>query len=48
MNDELDKIKKNQTWELVSRTKDMNVIGTKQMDIQKQVQWAWSCDKKQG
>ena len=29
MNDELDQIKKNQTWELVPRTKDMNVIGTK-------------------
>ena len=29
MNEELDQIEKNQTWELVPRTKDMNVIGTK-------------------
>ena len=29
MNDELDKIEKNQTWELVPRPKCMNVIGTK-------------------
>ena len=29
MNDELDQIEKNQTWELVSRTIVMNVIGTK-------------------
>ena len=29
MNDELDHIEKNQTWELVLRTKGMNVIGTK-------------------
>ena len=29
MNDELDQIDKNQTWELVPRTKGMNVIGTK-------------------
>ena len=29
MNDELDQIEKNQTWELVTRTKGMNVIGTK-------------------
>ena len=29
MNDELDQIEKNQTWELVPRTKVMNVIGTK-------------------
>ena len=29
MNDELDQIEKNQTWELVPRTKGMNVIGTK-------------------
>ena len=28
-NDELDQIEKNQTWELVPRTKGMNVIGTK-------------------
>ena len=29
MNEELDQIEKNQTWELVPRTNDMNVIGTK-------------------
>ena len=29
MNDEIDQIEKNQTWELVPRTKNMNVIGTK-------------------
>ena len=29
MNDELDQIEKNQTWELVPRTKDLNVIGIK-------------------
>ena len=28
MNDELDQIEKTQTWELVPRTKGMNVIGT--------------------
>ena len=29
MNEELDQIKKNHTWELVPRTHDKNVIGTK-------------------
>ena len=29
MNYEIDQIKKNKTWELVPRTKGMNVIGTK-------------------
>ena len=29
MNDELDQIEKNQTWELVTRPKGMTVIGTK-------------------
>ena len=29
MNGGLDQIEKHQTWELVPRTKDMNVIGTK-------------------
>ena len=29
MNDELDQIKKNQTWELVPRPKSINVVGTK-------------------
>ena len=29
MNDEIDQIEKDQTWELVPRTKGMNVIGTK-------------------
>ena len=29
MNEELDQIEKNQTWELVPRTKDKNVVGTK-------------------
>ena len=29
MNDELDQIENNQTWELVQRTKGMNVIETK-------------------
>ena len=29
MNDELDQIKKNHTWELVPRPHDKNVIGTK-------------------
>lgn len=29
MNEELDQIKKNKTWELVPRPKDKNVIGTK-------------------
>ncbi len=29
MNDELDQIEKNQTWELVPRPKDKNVVGTK-------------------
>ena len=29
MNEELDQIENNQIWELVLRTKDMNVIGTK-------------------
>ena len=29
MNDELDQIKKNQTWELVPRPKNKNVVGTK-------------------
>ena len=29
MNEELDQIEKNKTWELVSRQKDENVIGTK-------------------
>ena len=29
MNDELYQIEKNRTWELVPRTKGMNVIGTK-------------------
>ena len=29
MNEELDQIEKNDTWELVSRPKDKNVIGTK-------------------
>ena len=29
MTDELNQIEKNQTWELVPRTKGLNVIGTK-------------------
>jgi hypothetical protein len=29
MNEELDQIEKNQTWELVPRPKDKKVIGTK-------------------
>jgi len=29
MNEELDQIEKNQTWDLVPRPKDKNVIGTK-------------------
>ena len=29
MNEELDQIEKNKTWELVPRPKDKNVIGTK-------------------
>jgi hypothetical protein len=29
MNEELDQLEKKQTWELVPRTKDKNVIGTK-------------------
>lgn len=29
MNEELDEIEKNDTWELVPRTLDKNVIGTK-------------------
>ena len=29
MNEELDQIERNQTWELVPRPKDKNVIGTK-------------------
>ena len=29
MNEELDQIEKNKTWELVPRPKDENVIGTK-------------------
>jgi hypothetical protein len=29
MNEELDQIEKNQTWELVPRPNDKNVIGTK-------------------
>jgi hypothetical protein len=29
MNEELDQIEKNQTWELVRRPKDKNAIGTK-------------------
>ena len=29
MNEELDQIEKNKTWELVPRLKDKNVIGTK-------------------
>ena len=29
MNEELDLIKKNETWELVPRPKDKNIIGTK-------------------
>ena len=29
MNEELDQIEKNETWELVPRPKDKNVIGTK-------------------
>jgi hypothetical protein len=29
MNEELDQIEKNQTWELVPRSKNKNVIGTK-------------------
>ena len=29
MNEELDQIEKNQTWELVPRPKNKNVIGTK-------------------
>jgi hypothetical protein len=29
MNDGLDQIEKNQTWDLVPRPKDKNVIGTK-------------------
>jgi len=29
MDEELEKIEKNNTWELVSRPKDKNVIGTK-------------------
>ena len=29
MNDDFDQIEKKQTWELVPRTKGMNVIGTK-------------------
>ena len=37
MNDKLDQIENNQTWELVPRTKDMNVIGTK-LIFKKQVQ----------
>ena len=31
MNEELDQIEKNDTWELVPRPKDKNVIGTKQV-----------------
>jgi len=29
MNEELDQIEKNQTWELVPRPKNKNVVGTK-------------------
>ena len=29
MNEELDQIEKNNTWELVSRPKEKNIIGTK-------------------
>ena len=29
MNDGLDQIEKNQTWDLIPRPKDKNVIGTK-------------------
>lgn len=31
MEEELNQIKKSQTWELVPRPKDKNVIGTKQV-----------------
>ena len=31
MNEELDQIEKNETWELVPRPKDKNVIGTKRV-----------------
>ena len=29
MNDELDQIERNETWEIVPRPKDKNIIGTK-------------------
>jgi hypothetical protein len=35
MNEELDQIEKNQTWDLVPRPKDKNVIGTKWVYINK-------------
>jgi hypothetical protein len=37
MNEELEQIEKNNTWELVPRPHDKNIIGTK-MDIQKQAE----------
>ena len=37
MNEELDQIEKNETWELVPRPKDKNIVGTKRA-FKKQVQ----------
>ena len=35
MNEELDQIEKNETWELVPRPKDKNIVGTKWIFINK-------------
>ena len=44
VNEELDHIEKNETWELVPRPKDKNFIGTKWVFKNK----FWSSDKEQG
>ena len=47
MNEEVDQIEKNETWELVPKTKDNNIIGTKWV-FKSKIQSGWSSDEEQG
>lgn len=46
MNEKLNQIGKNHSWELVPRPHDKNIIGTK-MGVQKQTEWKWRSNFKQ-
>ena len=46
MNEELDQIEKNETWELVPRPEDKNIVGTKWI-FTEQVQSRWTSNKEQ-